>query len=151
MRFIYEIVISPDDNMYSMEVPDLPGCFTWGDSIGEVLEKAPDALETHVGACLADGETVPPAVFGHKANDDQTLAVVSFEVTAASVGAPHIAARYAAERLGVSKGRVSQLLGEGRLEGYRNGREVMVSETSIERFAASRRSVGRPRKELANA
>jgi excisionase family DNA binding protein len=151
MRYVYEIVISPDDNMYSMEVPDLPGCYTWGDSIEDVLQKAPDALETHVGAYLADSEDVPPATFGHDAGKGQTLAVISFEATAASVGAPHIAARYAAERLGVSKGRVSQLLSEGRLEGYRDGRETMVSEASIERFIANRRGTGRPRKELTTA
>lgn len=146
MRYVYEIIISPDDGMYSMEAPDLAGCFTWGNSVEEVLKKALDALETHIGAYLAGGEEVPPATFGHKAGTDDVLAVISFEATAASVGAPHIAARHAAERLGISKGRVSQLLSSGRLEGYRDGREFMVSVASLDRFEASRRGAGRPRK-----
>jgi excisionase family DNA binding protein len=122
-------------------------CYARGDSLEDVLKSAPDALETHIGTYLADGKDVPPSTFGHKADKDQILAVISFEVAAASVGAHHIAARYVAERLGISRGRISQLLKEGRLEGYRNGREVMVSEASVKRFIANKRGVGRPPKE----
>jgi excisionase family DNA binding protein len=148
MRFAYEVIISPDDGAYSMEAPDLAGCHTWGNSVEEVLRKAPDALETHVGSYLADSTEVPTATFGHRAGEGEVLAVISFEATAASVGAPHIAARHAAERLNVSKGRISQLLADGRLEGYRDGREVMVSIASIDRFESNRRGSGRPRKVL---
>jgi excisionase family DNA binding protein len=151
MRYIYEITISKDGDYYSMDVPDLSGCFTWGDTIEDVLRKAPDALETHIGAYLADGDDIPPATFGHKTDVDQVLAVISFDASAASVGAPHVASRYAAERLGISKGRVSQLLKDGRLEGYRDGRETMISEASIKRFAANRRGPGKPRKVLIEA
>jgi excisionase family DNA binding protein len=151
MRYVYEITISKDGDYYSMDVPDLPGCFTWGDTLEDVLRKAPDALETHIGAYLADGEDIPPATFGHQTDASAVLAVISFDASVASVGAPHIAARYAAERLGISKGRVSQLLKDGRLEGYRNGRETMISEISLERFAANRRGPGKPRKTLVSA
>ncbi len=146
MRFIYEILIIFDSDTYQMKVPDLPGCFAWADTVEGVLSKAPDALETHVGSYLAEGKRAPSATFGHVAGDGEILALVSFDASAASVGAPHLAAKYAAERLGISKGRVSQLLKDGRLEGYRHGRNVMVSEASIERFASERRSAGRPRK-----
>jgi excisionase family DNA binding protein len=74
--------------------------------------------------------------------------VVSFDASPASVKAPSVMASTAAERLSVSKGRVSQLLREGKLEGYRSGREVMVSEASINRLLSSRRGAGRPRKAL---
>ena len=148
MRYIYEIIIRLDEDQYVLDAPDLPGCFTWGKSIEDVLHKAPDALETHVGSYLANGENVPVASFGHLVNKDEVLAIISFEASAASVGAPHIAAKHAAERLDVSKGRVSQLLKEKRLEGYRSGRDVMISIASIERLAAIPRRAGRPRKDL---
>jgi excisionase family DNA binding protein len=148
MRFAYEIIVKPDDGSYTMDVPDLPGCYEWGDTVAEVLAGAPDALETYIGAYLADGFEAPEATFGHVANEGEVLAVISFEASAASVGAPHIAAHIAAERLGVSKGRVSQLLKDGRLVGYRDGRDVMVSVASVDQLAASPRKTGRPRKEL---
>jgi excisionase family DNA binding protein len=146
MRFAYEIIVERDGDIYSMDVPDLPGCFTWGDTVEEVLRKAPDALETHVGSLLADGDEVPPAAFDHTVGEGDVLAVVSFEATTASVDAPSVMASTAAERLGVSKGRISQLIKDGRLDGSRNGREVMVTVASIERIERNRRKAGRPRK-----
>jgi predicted RNase H-like HicB family nuclease len=146
MRYIYEIRIVEDDGSYSMEVPDLPGCLAWGDSVAEVLESAPDALETHVGAYLADGEPVPSATFGHGVGDGEVLAVVSFDATPASVGAPCVMASTAAARLGVSPARVSHLLRDGVLDGYRSGRETLVTLASIERYEATPRRPGRPRK-----
>ncbi|MDR3315177.1 MAG: type II toxin-antitoxin system HicB family antitoxin [Coriobacteriales bacterium] len=151
MRYIYQVVITKDEGSYSMEVPDLPGCFTWGASLDAVIAKAPDALETHVGALISYGEDIPAATFGHVAQDGEVVVVVSFDATAASVGAPHVTAATAAERLGVTPARVSHLLRDGLLEGYRSGREVMVSVASIDARLAIPRKAGRPRKEFSTA
>ncbi|MDR2106212.1 MAG: type II toxin-antitoxin system HicB family antitoxin [Coriobacteriales bacterium] len=146
MRYVYEALVSKDEDSYLLEVPDLPGCFTWADSIEDVVRKAPDALETHVGSYLAAAEPVPPATFGHEAGPSETLIVVAFDATAASVGAPCVMASTAAQRLGVTPARISHLLRDGKLEGYRTGRETMITVASIERYERTPRKSGRPRK-----
>ena len=149
MRFIYEAIVTKDEDSYSLEVPDLPGCLTWGDTIEEVVRKAPDALESNVGSYIAAGEDVPVAVFGHEPAVGEMLVVVSFEATAASVGVPCIMAGTAAERLGVTPARVSHLIRAGILEGCRSGRETMVTVASVERYQAMPRKAGRPKRAAA--
>jgi predicted RNase H-like HicB family nuclease len=47
------------DTSYGVTVPDLPGCFSWGDTIDEAIAHATEAIECHVEALLIDGEGVP--------------------------------------------------------------------------------------------
>jgi predicted RNase H-like HicB family nuclease len=146
MRYLYEAFIVKDEDGYTLDAPDLPGCFTWGDTIEDVARKAPDAIETHLGAYLAKGDEVPAASFGHVVPDDGIIVMVSVEASAASVGAPCLMASTVAERLSVTPARVSHLLRDGLLEGYRAGRETMVTVASLERYEATPRKAGRPRK-----
>ena len=49
----YPIVIYKDpDSDYGMLVPDLPGCYTFGDTITDVLRQAVEAIECHLGGML---------------------------------------------------------------------------------------------------
>ena len=43
-----------------MTVPDLPGCFSGGDTLDDALENAREAIALHVEGLLSDGEPVPP-------------------------------------------------------------------------------------------
>jgi predicted RNase H-like HicB family nuclease len=40
-------------------VPDLPGCFSAGDTIEEAFDNAREAIEAHCGVLAEDGKTVP--------------------------------------------------------------------------------------------
>ena len=42
-----------------MSVPDLPGCFSAGDSLDDTIESAHEAIACHLEGLLMDGETVP--------------------------------------------------------------------------------------------
>ena len=44
MKYIYPAIFTPEDSGYSVEFPDIPGCFTCGDSLEESLSMAKDAL-----------------------------------------------------------------------------------------------------------
>jgi predicted RNase H-like HicB family nuclease len=41
--------------------PDLPGCFSAGDTIDEALRNAPEAVLAYAEALEADGRPLPPA------------------------------------------------------------------------------------------
>ena len=56
----YPIVIDKDpDSDYGVTVPDLPGCFTIGDTIADVLKQAVEAIELHLEGMLLDGDPIP--------------------------------------------------------------------------------------------
>lgn len=44
---------------YSLYFPDLPGCVTAGDTLGELVVNAREALELHLEGMIADGEEPP--------------------------------------------------------------------------------------------
>ena len=55
----YTVVLTPDDGGYMVTVPALPGCFTQGATIAQALERAREAIRTHIAGLEADGESVP--------------------------------------------------------------------------------------------
>lgn len=56
----YPIVIHKDTHSdYGVIVPDLPGCFSAGETLDEALEMAREAVECHIEGLLLAGETLP--------------------------------------------------------------------------------------------
>lgn len=44
---------------FGVTVPDLPGCFSAGNSIDDAIEKAREAILLHAEVMLEDGESIP--------------------------------------------------------------------------------------------
>ena len=56
----YPVVIHKDDeSVYGVTVPDLPGCFSAGDTLEEAVESAQEAIACHLEGLLMDGEPIP--------------------------------------------------------------------------------------------
>ena len=56
----YAIYLKPDkDGSWFAEIPDLPGCMTYGNSKEEVLELIEDAKQTWIEERLHDGLPIP--------------------------------------------------------------------------------------------
>ncbi len=56
----YPVVIHKDpDSVYGVTVPDLPGCFTAGETVDEALAQAVEAIECHIEGFMLDGEPIP--------------------------------------------------------------------------------------------
>lgn len=56
----YSIVIHKDpDTAYGVTVPDLPGCFSAGDTMQEAIQNAVEAVECHVEGILIENEELP--------------------------------------------------------------------------------------------
>jgi predicted RNase H-like HicB family nuclease len=69
----YPVVIHKDENSdYGITFPDLPGCFSAGETIEEALANAQEAAECHIEGMLLDSEPLPVAttVERHKDNPD---------------------------------------------------------------------------------
>ena len=56
----YPIVIHKDsDTAYGVTVPDLPVCFSAGDTMQEAVQNAVEAIKCHVEGILIDNEEIP--------------------------------------------------------------------------------------------
>ncbi len=71
---LYPIAIEKgsDTEAFGVVVPDMPGCFSAGDSFEEALTQAKEAIEFHLES-LADRGQLPPdasAIDSHYGNED---------------------------------------------------------------------------------
>ncbi len=94
MRF--PIVIHKDRNSgYGVTVPDLPGCFSAGDTLDEAIDSAHEAIACHLEGLLMDGETIPEQVpleahRAHKEHRGGTWALVSIDISKLSSKAKRV-------------------------------------------------------------
>ena len=63
MKLIYPAIFYPceDKEGYTVEIPDLPGCVTEGDSLADAILMGTDAASGWVLDELEDGKPIPPA------------------------------------------------------------------------------------------
>ena len=83
----YPVVIHKDfDSDYGVTVPDLPGCFSAGDTVDDALTQAVEAIECHIEGLLLNKEPIPmpTSIEYHQSNSDYAegiWAVVSVDVS----------------------------------------------------------------------
>ena len=61
MQYAYPAIIYPDSGSFSVKVPDLPGCFTYGKNVAEALLNAKDAVEMWLWDAENKNEPIPVA------------------------------------------------------------------------------------------
>lgn len=69
----YPVVIHKDrDSDYGVTVPDLPGCFSAGDTLDDALAQAAEGIECHLEGLLLDNEPIPTprSIESHRTNPD---------------------------------------------------------------------------------
>ena len=59
MRYPIAIESGDSGHAYGVVVPDLPGCFSAGDSMDEALTNVQEAILLHIEGLLDDGKPVP--------------------------------------------------------------------------------------------
>lgn len=72
MRYPIAIEAGDRDHAYGVVVPDLPGCFSAGDTLDEAIANASQAILFHVEGLLDAGQSVPEAtgIESHRRNPD---------------------------------------------------------------------------------
>ena len=84
MRFT--VAIHKDTSTgYGVTVPDLPGCFSAGDTLEDAIVSAHEAISCHIEGLLMDGEPIPEQapIETHRAREagNPTWALVSVDVS----------------------------------------------------------------------
>ena len=80
MRFPIAIEIGSSTQAYGVVVPDLPGCFSAGDTLDEAMLNAEEAAAAWIDAALDSGEPIPSASELDALRDDPRFAGWSFGV-----------------------------------------------------------------------
>jgi predicted RNase H-like HicB family nuclease len=61
MKYVYTAIFNPEGEAYNVHFPDLPGCHTCGDSLGDAIEMAQDALCLWLYHQEQEGRVIPDA------------------------------------------------------------------------------------------
>lgn len=78
MNFV--LVLHTDDGTsYGVTVPDLPGCFSHGDTLDDAIESAKEAVDFHLEGLIEMGGNIPApqSIALHRHNPDYADAVWS--------------------------------------------------------------------------
>lgn len=85
MRF--PVVLHSDDGVrYGVTVPDLPGCFSAGNTFEKALDAVLEAIDLHLETLIEDGQDLPmvQSIAHHQKNPDYASgiwATVDFDVS----------------------------------------------------------------------
>lgn len=58
-QYTFRVIFESDEDGYHGYVPVLPGCHTWGKTLEEVRGNVREAIKSHVGSLIKDGQKVP--------------------------------------------------------------------------------------------
>jgi predicted RNase H-like HicB family nuclease len=76
MKYVYPAILYPDDGKIGVTVPDLPGCYTYGDDKADALLVAQDAIEMWLWHAENNAEPIPPASETLPLNPGETLTLI---------------------------------------------------------------------------
>ena len=112
MTYTYEADIERVDGDWLVTFPQFDGTFGGGKTVRKACENAAEALRLRIASMVDGGDPLPRPRFGNPPK-----AVFSVDVDESYIEATKtVSATEAAEMLGVSKGRVSTLVKEGKLD-----------------------------------
>jgi predicted RNase H-like HicB family nuclease len=59
-QITYRVLLNKEpEGGYTVNVPSLPGCITYGDSVDHAIEMAKEAIELYIESLVTHGEVVP--------------------------------------------------------------------------------------------
>jgi predicted RNase H-like HicB family nuclease len=82
MKYVYPVILYSDDNKTGVKVPDLPGCFTFGDNKADALIMAKDAIEMWLWDAENKAEAIPPASDTLNAAEGEIITLVAADTDA---------------------------------------------------------------------
>ena len=140
---VYEFEVFQEGGWYLACPYDFEGG-TQGETFDELCEMTADWLKVMLEDCAIRGVEPPAATFGNEPRHGGRIMLVGVEASRETVR--RVSASEAARMLGVTPGRVTQMLDVGRLEGWREGARTWVTVDSIEARLEEHPKAGRPRK-----
>lgn len=143
MLHVYEFEVFQDGGVFLAFPYDMEGG-TQGHDYREVCENAADWLKGEIERLAMRGMDLPKPTFGSDPQNGGSNLVVAVDAGKETI--PRITMAEAARRLGVTRGRVSQMVASGRLETFDVSGRTWVSEASVEARIEKAPKSGRPKR-----
>lgn len=149
MMHVYEFEIFPSEKSSMLVVLpfDLAGG-TQGKDFAEACEMAADWLQTEMEHRAMHDLPFPEATFGNEPKHPGGQVVI-MAVNAGTDTVKKMSASDAARKLGVTPGRVTQMVKANKLEGFKEGHKMWITEDSVNARLAEAPKAGRPKKATA--
>lgn len=141
MDYTYSATVEQNEEGFFIDFPAFDGAaFADGDTLEEAAKSAATVLRLTIADYLDSGDELP--------RDSVIVAPYTFFTVEVSddfiAESKCMTPSEAAEYLGISKGRVSQLLDSGVLETYMHGGRRLVTIASVNKRLANTPQPGRP-------
>lgn len=124
----YEFEVMQSEGYFTAIPYDLEGA-TQGEDWSDLVDMVLDWLKVYLEDCDMHGKSLPKATFGNAPRYGGTNLVVAMQAGRETV--EKVTATEAARLLGVSRGRISQMLKSALLEGWQEGRNTYVTVDSL--------------------
>ncbi len=84
---VYTVLVRKDpDSDFGVEVPDLPGCFSAGETLSEALIEVHEAIYGHIEGMAKHGELPPaPSELSEEDTTDAIIAAVEIDLSKVSI------------------------------------------------------------------
>lgn len=146
MFHLYEFEVFESDDGWFIAAPfDWDGA-TQGETLEEACVMAADWLRIMCEDAAIHDYELPEPTFGNEPLNGGRVLLVGIEAGLETVR--KVGASEAARMLGVTPGRVTQMIEACLLEGWREGHRTWVTLDSVEARLAENPGAGRPRKDL---
>ena len=142
MLYVYEFEVFKSEHFFIAVPFDFLGA-TQGEDERDIAKMAADWLKLEIEHRLIGNREIPESSFGNKPQKGGYLMVVAIEAGIDTINA--VPAHEAAEILGVSRGRVSQMISMQYLMSFKKGRDVYVTIDSINARLQESPKAGRPK------
>ncbi len=144
MFYMCEFELFPEGDMVAAYPVGLEGA-TCGTDFRDAAEMAADWLKGDADMRLMLGHELPDLPIGAEpTHDGGRMLLVGVDASLDNIDA--VTATEAADALGVSRGRVTQMINAGKLFGFRKGRNTYVTRASLAARKAESPRAGRPKK-----
>lgn len=143
MLHVYEFEVFEDEGLVMAFPYDMDGG-TQGADFKEACENAADWLRTEVEQRAIHGEPMPEATFGNGPRHGGRNVVIAVDAGLGSIR--RVLPSEAARMLGVTPGRVTQMVSAGLLDAFEDSGRKWVTVDSVEARMAEHPKAGRPRR-----
>ncbi len=147
MLRIYEFEVFPEDGLFAVQPFDFEGA-TMGTDFADACKNAADWLRTNCEMMEIERVPLPEPTLGNVAEHGGRVVIVAVDAGLDTIR--KMTASEAARALGVSPGRVTQMISAGLLSAWREGSRTWVTTDSVEARKAEGARPGRPPKRKAS-
>ncbi len=82
MKYVYPAIFTKDEDKIGVSIPDLPGCYTFGDNMADAIDMASDAIAMVLVSLEDEKKSIPTPSEPSSLKSDGIISLVVADTTA---------------------------------------------------------------------